>query len=107
MKLPRGRECGKHLALGVGSVEPALSGEEALRYILARSEAVEDGAPTEAPRAQGVVDRAGEVRCQVVAGRARGFIDREICGTRESEGRAAEGKAIAAVRAQGWSVEGG
>jgi hypothetical protein len=81
MKLSCGSERGKHLALGVRAFEPARASEKPLRHVLACTEAVKDGAAAEAPRAEGVVDRAGEVRCQVVAGRACGLVDRKVCRT--------------------------
>lgn len=106
MKLTCCFECGKHVVFGVRRFDPALSGEETLRYVLACSEAVKDGASTEATGAQAVVNGAGEIGGKVLAGSASGFVDGKICRAGESEGCTAESKAIAAVRTQGLPVKG-
>lgn len=107
MKLPCRFESGEHAVFGVRCFDPALSGEEPLRYVLACSEAVKDGAAAEASGAQAVVDGAGEIGGQVLAWSASGFVEGKICRAGESEGRAAESKAIAAIRTQCLAVKGG
>src|SRR4051812_11637720 len=48
------------------------------------------------------MDGAGKVAGHVRAGRGSGFVDCEISRAGKAKGGAAEGEAIAAVRAKGW-----
>jgi hypothetical protein len=68
VELPRSGERGKHLAFGLRLFNPTLPSENVLGDVLARSEAIEDGATTESPWSQTLVDRAGEVVCQILTG---------------------------------------
>ncbi|MFJ6001289.1 hypothetical protein [Arthrobacter sp. NPDC092385] len=79
---------------------PADALEKVLGDVLSGSEAVEDGAASEASRAEAVVDRAGEVGGQVLAGSSCWFIDGEVRAAGKAQGGAAESEAVTAIGTQ-------
>lgn len=79
---------------------PADALEEVLGDVLTGSEAVEDGASPEASWSEAVVDGAGKVGVEVLAGSSCWFVDREVRGAGKTQGGAAESEAVTAVGAQ-------
>ncbi len=79
---------------------PVASGERLLRDLLARAEAVVDGAAGKARRSQPLVNGATEVAAEVRAGVARVLVEREVRRGRERGRHAAERDAARAIGAQ-------
>ncbi len=107
VQLPDHREHREHLPRAAGGAPPVLPAEGDLRDLLARPEAVVDGAALEALLPELGVDAAAEVRLEVPARLPGVLVDREVRRGGEGQGHAAEPEAVRAVGPQIGTALGG